>query len=55
MIARYHEEKPQLVDDDVELVMWQFTASGSIKGVRTPVDRSRFMNDYDLSDILLPR
>lgn len=53
MIARYHDEVPELTDD-IRFVMWQFTASGRINGIRTAVDRSRFMDDYDLSDILLP-
>ena len=54
MIARYHDEVPELTDD-IRFVMWQFTASGRINGIPTAVDRSRFMDDYDLSDILLPR
>lgn len=53
MIARYHDEVPELTDD-IRFVMWQFTASGQVNGIRTAVDRSRFMDDYDLSDILLP-
>lgn len=54
MIARYHDDVPELTDD-VRFVMWQFTASGRVSGIRSAVDRSRFMDDYDLSDILLPR
>lgn len=53
MIARYHEERPVLADD-IQFVMWQFTASGSISGIKGAVDRSCFMDDYCLGDILLP-
>ena len=54
MIARYKEEVPELTDD-IKFVMWQFTASGRIKGINGPVDRSRFMDDYHLGDILIKR
>ncbi len=53
MIARYHEERPVL-EDDIQFVMWQFTANGNIPGIRGAVDRSCFMDDYSLNDILLP-
>lgn len=52
MIAKYDTEIPYLVDD-VPFVMWQYTATGRINGIRGNVDRSRFMDNYDLSDILL--
>lgn len=52
MIARYKDEVPQLTDD-VQFVMWQFTANGTISGIKGPVDRSRFMDDYHLGDIML--
>lgn len=51
MIARYKEEIPELTDD-IKFVMWQFTANGRIKGINGPVDRSRFMDDYRLGDII---
>ena len=54
MIARYHEEEPEL-SDDIKFVMWQFTANGRIAGIQGPVDRSRFMDDYHLGDILIRR
>lgn len=54
MIARYKDEVPQL-NDDIKFVMWQFTANGRIEGIKGPVDRSRFMEDYHLGDILLRR
>lgn len=52
MIARYKDEVPQLTDN-IKFVMWQFTANGRIDGIKGPVDRSRFMDDYHLGDILL--
>ena len=52
MIASYSEDIPHLLDEP-RMVLWQFTAEGSVAGVRTHVDRSRFMDRYTLSDILL--
>ena len=54
MIARYKDEVPDLTDD-IKFVMWQFTANGRIDGIHGPVDRSRFMDDYHLGDILIRR
>lgn len=53
MIAQYRDEEPQLIDKNAQMVMWQFTSKGRIEGINGPVDRSRFMNDFSLSDILL--
>ena len=52
MIARYKDEVPELTDD-IQFVMWQFTANGRINGIDGPVDRSRFMDEYHLGDILI--
>lgn len=52
MIARYHNEEPVLADD-IQFVMWQFTSEGRIAGIKGPVDRSKFMNDYNMNDILI--
>lgn len=54
MIASYSDDIPQLLDDP-KMVLWQFTAEGRVSGVRTHVDRSRFMDRYTLNDILLHR
>lgn len=54
MIARYAEDIPELTDD-IRFVMWQFTANGRIEGINGPVDRSRFMDEYHLGDILIPK
>lgn len=53
MIARYHEDVPELCDN-AAFVLWQFTASGRIPGIRGNVDRSCFMDNYTLRDIELP-
>lgn len=53
MIARYKDEVPELTDNDVKFVMWQFTANGKINGIKGSVDRSRFMENYHIGDIML--
>ncbi|MBO4907376.1 MAG: glycosyl hydrolase family 25 [Bacteroidaceae bacterium] len=52
MIARYHTDIPELVND-VPFVMWQYTNVGRVPGIRGDVDRSRFMDNYGITDILL--
>lgn len=47
MIARYRDDSPTL-DDGKDYVIWQYTSSGRISGVRGNVDRSRLMFDYTL-------
>lgn len=54
MIARYHTEVPELTGK-VKFVMWQYTCTGKIRGIKGDVDRSRFMDNYDLQDILLKK
>lgn len=53
MIARYHPEVPELCDD-AAFVMWQYSATSRLPGISHNVDRSCFMDNYTLSDILLP-
>ena len=52
MIARYHEDIPKL-RDNAAFVMWQYSATSRIHGIRGNVDRSCLMDNYSLSDILL--
>lgn len=54
MIARYGEDVPVLMEE-VPIVLWQFTQEGSINGIRGNVDRSCFLDNYSLKDILLPQ
>lgn len=53
MIARYHTDIPKLCDN-AAFVMWQYSATSHIRGIRGNVDRSCLMDSYTLSDILLP-
>lgn len=53
MIARYATEVPELCDN-AAFVMWQYSASGHVPGIRGKVDRSCFIDNYTLQDILLP-
>ena len=50
IIACYQEEMPKM-RDDLHFLMWQFTSSGSIRGIKGRVDRSRMINPHNLSDI----
>lgn len=52
MIARYAEEVPQLCDD-AAFVMWQYSATSHVRGIRGNVDRSCFMDHYTVNDILI--
>ena len=47
MIARYREDAPTL-NDGTDYIMWQYTASGEIEGVRGDVDRSCIMEGFRL-------
>ena len=53
MVARYATDVPELCDD-AAFVMWQYSASGRVPGIRGNVDRSCFIDHYTLQDILLP-
>ena len=50
-IAKYSEDEPVLANG-VEYTLWQFTDCGSVKGINTLVDQSRFHIDKSLNDIL---
>lgn len=50
MFARYADDVPQ-VNDKVRFMVWQFTASGRIRGIKGDVDRSCLMNTYTVDDI----
>ena len=50
-IASYTFEEPQL-NGDKEYVMWQYTATGNVKGIRGDVDQSKLMGRHTLADIL---
>lgn len=52
MVARYAPDVPQLCDN-VAFVMWQYSATSRVQGIRGNVDRSCLMDQYTLHDILL--
>ena len=54
MIARYAEEIPA-PDGHCRFGLWQYSASGRIDGIRGAVDRSCFVDSYDLKDILIKK
>lgn len=50
MLAKYSEGVPD-VGEDIRFLVWQFTASGRIRGIKGNVDRSCMMNHYTVDDI----
>lgn len=50
IIACYQNEMPKM-NDELGFIMWQFTSSGSIRGIKGRVDRSRLIDPNDLRDI----
>lgn len=52
MIARYHPDIPEL-RDNASFVLWQYSSSSTVPGILHHVDRSCFVDDYTLDDILL--
>lgn len=52
MIARYRSDSPTL-DDGKDYIMWQYTSTGSIPGIRGNVDRSKIMAGFTLNQVSL--
>lgn len=52
MVARYAEEFPGL-SEDVPIVLWQYSSTSYVDGIRGHVDRSVFLDRYSLADIML--
>ena len=50
MIAQYTEREP-ILKDDLDFVLWQYTAKGRINGIKGYVDKSRFMGNHKLREI----
>ena len=42
--------EPDLYDDN-DYVLWQYSATGSVRGIRGNVDMSRFVGRHDIRDI----
>ncbi len=52
MLARYDEEMPS-PDGNPKFVIWQYSESGRVAGIRGDVDLSTFVDNYTLSDIMI--
>lgn len=52
MVARYAEEFPGL-SEDVPIVLWQYSSTSYVDGIRGHVDKSVFLDHYGLADIML--
>lgn len=50
-IAAYAFEEPSL-HGDFDYVMWQYSATGRVRGIRGDVDMSRFVGKHSVHDIL---
>ena len=50
-IAAYSFIEPDLYDDN-DYVLWQYSATGSVRGIRGNVDMSQFVGRHDIRDIL---
>ena len=54
MVARYADEFPGL-SEDVPIVLWQYTCTGQVEGIKGHVDRSVFLDRYTVADIMLKK
>lgn len=52
MIARYRSDSPTL-NDGKDYIMWQYTQTGSIPGIRGHVDRSKIMGNFSLNQVMM--
>ncbi|MCD8304427.1 MAG: glycosyl hydrolase family 25 [Prevotellaceae bacterium] len=53
MIAKYADTLPDL-NGNPKFAIWQYSSHGQVAGIRGYVDLSRFVDNYDLRDIMLP-
>lgn len=54
MVARYADEFPGL-SEDVPILIWQYSSTGYVNGIKGHVDRSVFLDRYTVADIMLKR
>ena len=52
MIARYRSDSP-ILNDGKDYIMWQYTSTGSIPGIRGHVDRSKIMGNFSLNQVMM--
>lgn len=50
MMAKYAETPPNL-NDDTPYIMWQYTSSGRMPGIKGKIDRSCIMGDFELHEL----
>ena len=50
MIARYRNDEPTL-NDGKQYIIWQYTQSGRLGGIRGKVDRSQLMSNFSLRQL----
>lgn len=53
-IASYSLDEPELHDNE-DYLLWQYTATGRVSGIRGDVDMSRFVGKHQLGEILYRR
>lgn len=51
MVARYADEFPGL-SEEVPILLWQYTSSSHVDGIKGNVDRSVFLDRYSVADIM---
>ena len=54
MVARYAEEFPGL-SEDVPIVLWQYSCTSRVDGIKGHVDKSVFLDRYSVADIMLKK
>ena len=52
MVARYAEEFPGL-SEDVPILLWQYSSTSYVDGIKGHVDKSVFLDRYGVADIML--
>ncbi len=52
-VARYADEFPGL-SEEVPIVLWQYSSTSYVDGIKGHVDRSVFLDHYSVADIMLP-
>lgn len=51
MIAKYDQSSQPTLKDGKNYIMWQYSSTGSIPGIKGNVDRSRIMGNFSLGQV----
>lgn len=51
MIAKYDQSSQPRLNDGKDYIMWQYSSTGSIPGIKGNVDRSRLMGNFSLKQV----